>query len=740
MKLTIEGQKVYEYGARTKLAEGSLNFVNVEFDCSSEWDGYLMTVQFIQKGKTINKYIGADRACTIPPEVTSGWLMVSCFGVKENSPDRATVIGYETEVNKSEIISTPGEPIPPTPDLYSQLVGRVEEGIREVQESADKVKEAQDTAQEAKAVADEIKSNAESGMYNGKDGLQGPQGPQGPAGKDGAQGQIGPKGQKGDAGEDGVSPAVSVNKVSDGHEITITDKSGAHTFDVLDGKNGAKGDKGEPFTYNDFTLEQLEGLKGPKGDTGEQGVPGVTDWNEIENKPFKVFVPGDDPHINVPEVISTVEPGSYVFNSKGYIALRTFIDGNEFGGTYEVSEGDLMYIGAESSHPQHKGKKAVTLITRRCMAQCIDGVSYVNNLIDVIDDNRRTLEIVGRALIYLFDSKEGQVVSVKTNDVEAGVLELEGRDLASNRFKSLDLSEGTELVPVELNESGLYIVTSRGYVKMPGDFNKRECFLCEENTIIYFRIRESENEWGFYYDAAIYDENNAIFAYLNGEGFHTNFVGDLFNQSETLEYLFQWIDPIFYGEKGQIVTFGDVNEELGLREIKTVNVDSELSLESELPVQNKVIAERCDTYELFIQAFAADIDSLKKSSDEIKTAVDSKANKQRVVQIKDGDTIVVVVNTDTQYYTRSSYAGSDIRINNLEIKLPNAFTGGLTMGYMFKAYFRFRTGDSPNITFPNGFESAYIDGVKVEEIVFDAQTMYEIFISNKTVFVNKLNV
>lgn len=30
---------------------------------------------------------------------------------------------------------------------------------------------------------------------------------------------------------------------------------------------GAKGDKGDPFTYDDFTEEQLAGLKGPKGDT-----------------------------------------------------------------------------------------------------------------------------------------------------------------------------------------------------------------------------------------------------------------------------------------------------------------------------------------------------------------------------------------------------------------------------------------------------------------------------------------
>ena len=44
----------------------------------------------------------------------------------------------------------------------------------------------------------------------------------------------------------------------------------------------AKGDKGDPFTYDDFTPEQLAGLKGEKGDKGDAGT---TDYNNLENKP-----------------------------------------------------------------------------------------------------------------------------------------------------------------------------------------------------------------------------------------------------------------------------------------------------------------------------------------------------------------------------------------------------------------------------------------------------------------------
>ena len=42
------------------------------------------------------------------------------------------------------------------------------------------------------------------------------------------------------------------------------------------GETGPQGDKGEPFTYDDFTEEQLEGLRGPQGERGPQGQQGKT--------------------------------------------------------------------------------------------------------------------------------------------------------------------------------------------------------------------------------------------------------------------------------------------------------------------------------------------------------------------------------------------------------------------------------------------------------------------------------
>lgn len=49
------------------------------------------------------------------------------------------------------------------------------------------------------------------------------------------------------------------------------------TPEQLEALKGPKGDKGDPFTYADFTAEQLEALKGPKGDKGDDGASATAD-------------------------------------------------------------------------------------------------------------------------------------------------------------------------------------------------------------------------------------------------------------------------------------------------------------------------------------------------------------------------------------------------------------------------------------------------------------------------------
>lgn len=91
----------------------------------------------------------------------------------------------------------------------------------------------------------------------GDTGETGPAGPQGEQGIQGPQGATGPKGDTGatgPAGVDGYSPTVAVTTITGGHEVTITDKTGAHSFDVMDGSDAT-------YTLPPATASTLGGVK-----------------------------------------------------------------------------------------------------------------------------------------------------------------------------------------------------------------------------------------------------------------------------------------------------------------------------------------------------------------------------------------------------------------------------------------------------------------------------------------------
>lgn len=77
---------------------------------------------------------------------------------------------------------------------------------------------------------------------------------------DGAEGS----GGSGSAGADGYSPTVTVTEISVGHRVSITDVNGTKTFDVLDGADGAQGPQGP------------QGETGATGATGPAGADGYT--------------------------------------------------------------------------------------------------------------------------------------------------------------------------------------------------------------------------------------------------------------------------------------------------------------------------------------------------------------------------------------------------------------------------------------------------------------------------------
>ena len=71
-------------------------------------------------------------------------------------------------------------------------------------------------------------------------GIRGSEGPEGPSGRDGRDGRD---------GSDGVSPDVSIETITDGHRVTITDEDhpAGQSFDVMDGQDGSAGQPGDCF-------------------------------------------------------------------------------------------------------------------------------------------------------------------------------------------------------------------------------------------------------------------------------------------------------------------------------------------------------------------------------------------------------------------------------------------------------------------------------------------------------------
>ena len=112
--------------------------------------------------------------------------------------------------------------------------------------------------------------------------------------------------------DDGFSPIVEVTENETGHRVEITDVYGTKSFDVKDGYTPQKGidyfdgytpvkgvdykdgEKGDAFTYEDFTSEQLAALKGKDGNPGKDGYTPIKGVDYFDGKPGKDGSPGAD--------------------------------------------------------------------------------------------------------------------------------------------------------------------------------------------------------------------------------------------------------------------------------------------------------------------------------------------------------------------------------------------------------------------------------------------------------------
>ena len=190
---------------------------NVVFPClDGVWKTLHKVVQFTQCEETYNLVLGTGgTTCLLPAELHPGSVKMSLFGYDAESDTtlRATTVPVTLHIRPSGFVADGDTPIPPTPDLYTQLLKK----LSEMQTGANGKdgSSAYEIAIENGFVgtaAEWLESLKGKDGIDGKDGLPGKDGKDGAdglPGKDGTNGKDGLPGKDGRDGKDGVSPDLT---------------------------------------------------------------------------------------------------------------------------------------------------------------------------------------------------------------------------------------------------------------------------------------------------------------------------------------------------------------------------------------------------------------------------------------------------------------------------------------------------------------------------------------------------
>ena len=116
--------KIEALGIWDSIPSDSINSVVIEFEFAEDWKNLLCVAQFTQGEKTYNVVIENNR-CVLPTELKIGTVVLSVYGTKtDGTPFRETSIPFCFEIYDAGFSSTAETPIPPTPDLYEQLIDK----------------------------------------------------------------------------------------------------------------------------------------------------------------------------------------------------------------------------------------------------------------------------------------------------------------------------------------------------------------------------------------------------------------------------------------------------------------------------------------------------------------------------------------------------------------------------------------------------------------------------------------
>ena len=129
IKFLVKGQNI-ETLEHEVIASDQISFVKIHFAFDNNWKALHKVVQFSQEENTYSRVLGVDgTSCFLPSELESGAVKMSLFGYDANAAEtvRATTIIKMLNIKQSGFDCENGSPIPPTPDLYQQLLQKISE-------------------------------------------------------------------------------------------------------------------------------------------------------------------------------------------------------------------------------------------------------------------------------------------------------------------------------------------------------------------------------------------------------------------------------------------------------------------------------------------------------------------------------------------------------------------------------------------------------------------------------------
>ena len=201
-KFLVKNQSI-EILEREVLADHQIRYVQFKFTFDGDWKKFHKVVQFSQCDEIYSIVLVIDgTSCYLPSELHVGAVKMSVFGYDAESDTtvRATTVPVTLNIRASGFEGDDDIPIPPTPDLYTQLlqkISKIQAGINGKDGlSAYEIDVANGFVE---TVSDWLES------LKGADGLSGKDGINGVDGKDGIDGRDGVDGQNGTNGKNGLS-------------------------------------------------------------------------------------------------------------------------------------------------------------------------------------------------------------------------------------------------------------------------------------------------------------------------------------------------------------------------------------------------------------------------------------------------------------------------------------------------------------------------------------------------------